>query len=139
MVDLYARFAVRPIFPAVSPWQDAQPDPSQAIAWTLAMSKWSEAAYFATSALGAFGVASLKYGCFNGKIHHFVMTDSVQDKKDTQAISDALAQHGGKTETLQGDHLVVQQQPGLIGERTAQVVLSLLGQASKPSFPSARM
>ena len=74
------------------------------------MSKSSETAFFATSALGVFGLTALKHGKFKGKVHHFVMTHTVQSDKDTQAIAACIEEkYAGKTEVLQGDHLVVQQ------------------------------
>lgn len=130
------------------------------------MSKWSETAFFATSALGAFGLAALQAGNFRGRAYHFVMTQSVQAEKDTEAITRAVERFGGKTEVLNGDHLVVQQQPELIGEcfahrwwheyrvadtdlitcphpltgqRIANALVNLLGQASKPATPAARL
>lgn len=104
------------------------------------MSKWSEAAFFATSALGVFGLAALKHGKFKGKVHHFVMTQTVQSEKDTQAIAACIEEkYAGKTEVLQGDHLVVQQQPQLIGERLAKALVNMFGTRSSFATPSARL
>ncbi|CAO1618042.1 unnamed protein product [Sympodiomycopsis kandeliae] len=138
--ESYARFALRPILPSVSPWQDSPPNPNQARGWTLAMSKWSECAFFATSALGAFALAALKHGNFNGKVHHFVMSESVQTEKDTEAITDAIKRFGGKTERLQGQHLIVQQSPEVIGQKIAIALINLLG-SGQGSYqaPSARL
>lgn len=87
------------------------------------MSKWDEAAYFASTLMQSpFALASLRSKKFKGKLHHFTMdTNGVQGEKDTKAINDAIAEMGGAFETLHGGHLIVQEQPKMIGElREAQ-------------------
>ncbi|CAO1613371.1 unnamed protein product [Parajaminaea phylloscopi] len=95
---------------------------------TLATSKWTETALFA-SHMGIFALAALRFGRFNGKIHHFYVENTVQEPKDTEAINSAVANLGGSHEKLGGGHLIVQEQPQLMGEKLADALRSMLAPA----------
>ncbi|PWN22394.1 hypothetical protein BCV69DRAFT_281394 [Microstroma glucosiphilum] len=119
----YARFGTTPL-----------PDaPSQGS--TLSMSKWDEAAYFATTLMQSpFALASLRSKKFKGKLHHFTMdTNGVQGEKDTKAINDAIAEMGGAFETLAGGHLVVQEQPKMIGLKLVEAIQKMCGGGTSSS------
>ena len=92
---------------------------------TLATSKWSEAALFATH-MGVFSLAALRYGDYRGKIHHLYASETVQGQQDTDAINAAIARFGGQSEQLRGGHLLVQEQPELVGRKIAQALLQML-------------
>lgn len=110
----YARFGLRPIVSATESWV------------TLSTSKWTEAALFAAH-MGVWALAALRFGSFKGKIHHFYMQQTVQSSQDTDAINDAIARFGGRSEELPGGHLVVQEQPELIGRKIAEALRRMFG------------
>lgn len=119
------------------------------------MTKWSEAFAFAMSWMGRFAYPPPeKASERKSRVHVVTMTGSHATNYNfdgkagpegaagvRQAIASSVESSRRSQESMDGDHLVVQHQPGLLGERLAKVLCEWQRQAEKEglTFAKARL
>lgn len=118
MVDVHVKYGFRAVYD-----YEKEEDPPV----TLSMSKWSEALAFSTSFLGSFGMASIKKSKFKGWAHlictsegtpSFIFGPEGEDSKGLQENFEIYfsTTKRATSEVAQGGHLIVQEQPQLMGK-----------------------
>jgi hypothetical protein len=118
VLDLHARFGFRPFA-----GQEREADSPV----TLNMSKWSEALAFSTSFLGSFATSQVKRSRFAGWAHLICTSAGNQggifgpngegpEELQDDFVKKFSTSKRATTEIIQGGHLMVQEQPDLLGE-----------------------
>lgn len=116
-LDLYVQHGLRSL----------EDEKGQVIGYTLAMSKWTEAALFGSSMIGIFGSAALEEGRYKGKIHIYGAGQGPVPKTVFGYLAKVLEEkYGGSTEQLDCGHLVVQERPEYIAKEVGERFVKML-------------
>ncbi|UZJ54261.1 hypothetical protein CBS101457_003581 [Exobasidium rhododendri] len=119
VVDLHLRFGFRPLT-----GHEKESDPPV----TLCMSKWSEALAFSTSFLGSASFEEIKRSKYKGWSHLICTSEgAVWGKGGPGALQETFSKYmsatgRSSTEVMKGGHLIVQEQPDVLGARLAEVI-----------------